>query len=56
MVEVKEENEGPYHGWYKSTKKTKGRTMDGRSQTRKRRAVPRMVEVKEENEGLSHGW
>ena len=24
--------------------------MDGRSQRRKRRAVPRMVEVKEENE------
>ena len=35
---------------------TKGRTMDGRSQRRKRRAVPRMVEVKYENEGPYHGW
>ena len=42
MVEVKQENEGP--------------TTDGRSQRRKRRAVPRMVEVKEENEGPYHGW
>ena len=56
MIEVKDENEGPYHGWYKSKKKTKGRTTDGRSQRRKRRAVPWMVEVKEENEGPYHGW
>ena len=34
----------------------KGRSMDGRSKTRKRRAIPRMVEVKEENEVLYHGW
>ena len=56
MVEVKQENEGPYHGWYKSKKKTKSRTTDGRSKRRKRRAVPWMVEVKEENEGPYHGW
>ena len=55
-AEVKEENEGPYHGRQKSKKKTKGRTMDGRSQRRKRRAVPWTVEVKEDNEGPCHGW
>ena len=56
MEEVKGENEGPYHGWLKAKKKTKGRTVDCRSQRRKRRAVPRMAEVKEENEGSYHGW